>query len=299
MLFAGATTRWVPRRLCSTAVQHRVRIDPLMAEPTRALLDGILAGDRVALSRGITLIESTKPEHNLQATLMLDAVLEERARQEAATTRTTSRHALANYPLNRPSSGVSLGLLPPPRPAPRSFRLGLAGAPGAGKSSLIEALGMYLTTRVVPPLRVAVLAVDPSSSRGGGSILGDKTRMNELSRQPNAYVRPSPTRGALGGVAQHTNDVALLCEGAGYDVVIVETVGLGQSEVTIDATVDMTLLVVAPAGETDGGPHGEVLRSALWGGGVAVERRAERRALAAAAQRRTTAWSTGHRTQCT
>jgi len=263
-----------------------VRNDPLMAEPTRALLDGILAGDRVALSRGITLIESTKPEHNLQATLMLDAVLEERARQEAAATRTTSRHALADYPLNRPSPGVSLGLLPPPRPAPRSFRLGLAGAPGAGKSSLIEALGMYLTTRVVPPLRVAVLAVDPSSSRGGGSILGDKTRMNELSRQPNAYVRPSPTRGALGGVAQHTNDVALLCEGAGYDVVIVETVGLGQSEVTIDATVDMTLLVVAPAGEAeaDGGPR-TGLRSAEWGGGVAVGHSAERRALVAAAER--------------
>jgi LAO/AO transport system kinase len=156
----------------------------------------------------------------------------------------------------------------------------LAGAPGAGKSSLIEALGMYLTTRVVPPLRVAVLAVDPSSSRGGGSILGDKTRMNELSRQPNAYVRPSPTRGALGGVAQHTNDVALLCEGAGYDVVIVETVGLGQSEVTIDATVDMTLLVVAPAGEAGRTENAAVANCAEgWSWGAARER------VAAAAER--------------
>lgn len=95
---------------------------------------------------------------------------------------------------------------------------------------------------------VAVIAVDPSSSRHGGSILGDKTRMTELSRHPSAYVRPSPTQGALGGVAQHTNDVVLLCESAGYDIVLVETVGLGQSEVAIDSTVDMLLLVVPPAG---------------------------------------------------
>jgi LAO/AO transport system kinase len=96
--------------------------------------------------------------------------------------------------------------------------------------------------------RVAVVAVDPSSSRTGGSILGDKTRMPELSRHPRAYVRPSPTRGALGGLAEHTNDVVLLCEGCGYDVVLVETVGLGQSELAVDTCVDMLLLVVPPGG---------------------------------------------------
>jgi LAO/AO transport system kinase len=221
-----------------------------MTEETKALLDGVLSGDRVSLARAITLIESTRPDHNLQATLLLDQVLEERAARE--------RKAMMDA-----RSLASNNELPPPPPAPRSFRIGLAGAPGAGKSSLIEAIGMHLTNlhkivksdsadpTVFPnrPLKVAVIAVDPSSSRCGGSILGDKTRMTELTRQPNAFVRPSPTRGALGGVAQHTNDVALLCEGAGYDVVIVETVGLGQSEVTIDSTVDMTLLVVGPAGE--------------------------------------------------
>lgn len=266
-----------------------------MAEETKALLAGILGGDRVALSRGITLIESTRADHNAQATLLLDAVLEARAKSAATSARADARRKRAFAVDGSSSAGhasAAVGL-PPPPPAPRSFRLGLAGAPGAGKSSLIEAIGMYLTStplrRVLPgedgyddpasvpaaapaehsgssdgaaaaaaaaggarlrPLRVAVLAVDPSSSRCGGSILGDKTRMHRLSVQRNAFVRPSPTRGALGGVAQHTNDVALLCEGAGYDVVIVETVGLGQSEVTIDATVDMTLLVVSPAGES-------------------------------------------------
>lgn len=232
-----------------------------MTEETKALLAGVLSGDRVSLARAITLIESTRADHNLQATLLLDEVLEERAARER-------RAMVESQRVQNNSAGEDAVSLPPPPPAPRSFRIGLAGAPGAGKSSLIEAIGMHLTNLhktklaegalkgsndpdVFPnrPLKVAVIAVDPSSSRCGGSILGDKTRMTELTRQPNAFVRPSPTRGALGGVAQHTNDVALLCEGAGYDVVIVETVGLGQSEVTIDSTVDMTLLVVGPAGQ--------------------------------------------------
>ena len=123
-----------------------------------------------------------------------------------------------------------------------SFRLGIAGPPGAGKSTFIEALGMFLVKK---GLKVAVLAVDPSSTRTGGSILGDKTRMHELSREKRAFVRPSPTRGMLGGVAQHTNDVVLLCEAAHYDIVIVETVGLGQSEVLVDSTVDMLMLLVS------------------------------------------------------
>jgi LAO/AO transport system kinase len=132
-----------------------------------------------------------------------------------------------------------------PAAIPPTFRIGIAGPPGAGKSTLIEALGMHAIGK---GHRVAVVAVDPSSSRYGGSILGDKTRMPELARHPDAYVRPSPTRGALGGLAEHTNDVILLCEGGGYDVVLVETVGLGQSEVAIDSAVDMLLLVVPPAG---------------------------------------------------
>lgn len=285
-----------------------------MTPTTRALLDGILAGDRVSLARGITLIESTRPDHGAQATLLLDAVLEARARADAAAARTYERRARHAHAANAADAGSAAGTngsssgsasgatseaaagarqaLPPPPPAPRAFRVGLAGPPGAGKSSLIEALGMYLTRTPlravgdeeqpqewwwpsqaalgstaavisdgvpsVPladrprprmrPLKVAVLAVDPSSSRCGGSILGDKTRMNDLSRQPNAFVRPSPTRGALGGVAAATNDVALLCEGAGYDVILIETVGLGQSEVAIDSAADMTMLVMSPGG---------------------------------------------------
>ena len=123
-----------------------------------------------------------------------------------------------------------------------SFRLGIAGPPGAGKSTFIEALGMSLVNK---GHKVAVVAVDPSSTRTGGSILGDKTRMNELAKDKRAYVRPSPTRGMLGGVAQHTNDVVLLCEAAHYDIIIVETVGLGQSEVQVDSTVDMLMLLVS------------------------------------------------------
>lgn len=277
-----------------------------MAPSTRALLEGIVAGDRVSLARGITLIESTRPDHGAQATLLLDAVLEARAKADAVAARAHERrarhaHFSAADVAAHGSPATSVGAapdsaqgskqpLPPPPPAPRAFRVGLAGPPGAGKSSLIEALGMYLcrtplravgdeeepqewwwpaansgsfgasseAQSSVPladrprprmrPLKVAVLAVDPSSSRCGGSILGDKTRMNDLSRQPNAFVRPSPTRGALGGVAAATNDVALLCEGAGYDVILIETVGLGQSEVAIDSAADMTMLVMSPGG---------------------------------------------------
>lgn len=128
---------------------------------------------------------------------------------------------------------------------PSTMRVGVAGPPGAGKSTLIECLGERLCSA---GHRVAVLAIDPSSSRTGGSILGDRTRMTDLARNPRAFVRPSPTRGALGGVAAHTNDVVLLCEAAGFDIVLVETVGLGQSEVAVDATVDCLALILPPAG---------------------------------------------------
>lgn len=126
---------------------------------------------------------------------------------------------------------------------PTSFRIGLSGAPGSGKSTLIEALGMLLVSK---GYRVAVLAVDPSSPVSGGAILGDKTRMVELSRSPFAFVRPSPARGALGGVTRSTSEAVALCEGAGYDTVLIETVGVGQSETAVRNMVDMLCLVVAP-----------------------------------------------------
>jgi LAO/AO transport system kinase len=126
-----------------------------------------------------------------------------------------------------------------------AVRVGISGAPGAGKSTLIEAIGLR---RVDDGHRVAVLAVDPSSPRGGGAILGDKTRMGELTRRDEAFVRPSPTGGTLGGVTRRTREALLLCEAAGFDVVVVETVGVGQSEVAVDGMVDCFCLLIAPGG---------------------------------------------------
>jgi LAO/AO transport system kinase len=130
------------------------------------------------------------------------------------------------------------------------MRVGITGVPGAGKSTLIEALGARLTSMTHPPSKVAVLAVDPSSVRTGGSILGDKTRMQELARNPLAFVRPSPSRGSLGGVARRTREAILLCEAAGYDLVLVETVGVGQSETMVAGMVDVfVVLLLAGAGD--------------------------------------------------
>lgn len=127
----------------------------------------------------------------------------------------------------------------------RSLRIGITGVPGAGKSTFIEALGMMLCRR---GHKVAVLAVDPSSTRSGGSILGDKTRMEELSREPKAFIRPSPAGGTLGGVARKSRETLLLCEAAGHDVILVETVGVGQSEVTVRSMVDFFLLLQITGG---------------------------------------------------
>jgi LAO/AO transport system kinase len=166
-------------------------------------------GDRRALARAITLVESTRPDHRSEADALLTELL--------------------------PATGSSQ-------------RVGISGAPGAGKSTLIEALGLHIVSR---GLSVAVLAVDPSSSRTGGSILGDKTRMGELTRQPGAFVRPSPTGGTLGGVARRTREALLLCEAAGFEVVVVETVGAGQSEVAVEAMVDCFLVLVGPGSGDD------------------------------------------------
>mgnify|MGYP000859478208 CR=1 FL=1 len=173
-----------------------------------ALADNIRKGNIRAIGKGITLIESKKPEHSQKASELLDMLL--------------------------PFSGNSL-------------RIGITGVPGVGKSTFIEAFGKHLTSQ---GHRVAVLAVDPSSQITGGSILGDKTRMEELSRDPNAFIRPSPAGDTLGGVARRTRETMLLCEAAGYDIVIVETVGVGQSETTVASMVDFFMLLqLATAGD--------------------------------------------------
>ena len=170
------------------------------------LADRILTGDRRALARAITLVESRRNDHRAEAATLLDRLARER------------RQAL---------------------------RIGLSGTPGVGKSTFIEAFGMMLTAQ---GLRVAVLAVDPSSARSGGSILGDKTRMERLSREPNAFIRPSPSQTHLGGVARRTREAVALCEAAGFDVVLIETVGVGQSETVVAEMSDLFLLLLAPAG---------------------------------------------------
>ena len=190
-----------------------------MLSSTASLLAGLLRGERASLARSITLVESSLPAHRIEAGLLLGAL---------ATRGSGERSAIAG---------------------PR-LRVGVAGPPGAGKSSLIEVLGLHILS-LGSGARVAVLAVDPSSSRTGGSILGDAARMPVLSRAAGAYVRPSPNRGTLGGLAPATSDAVALCEAAGYGVVLVETVGLGQSEVAIADVVDVTLLVLAPAAGDD------------------------------------------------
>jgi LAO/AO transport system kinase len=170
----------------------------------RVLLGSPGPAQRRAMAKAITLLESTRADHRLRAEALLDALL--------------------------PHAGCSL-------------RLGISGVPGVGKSTFIEALGLFLIAR---GCRVAVLAVDPSSSVNGGSILGDKTRMERLSVHERAYIRPSPASGTLGGVTEHTREAMLVCEAVGYDVVIVETVGVGQSETAVAGMTDLFVLLQLP-----------------------------------------------------
>lgn len=165
---------------------------------------GTGAAQRRAIAKAITLLESTRADHRAQADELLTALL--------------------------PHTG-------------HAFRLGLSGVPGVGKSTFIEALGLYLIDQ---DHRVAVLTIDPSSSVSGGSILGDKTRMERLSVHERAYIRPSPSSGTLGGVAEKTREAMLVCEAAGHDVVIVETVGVGQSETAVAGMTDMFVLMQLP-----------------------------------------------------
>ena len=169
----------------------------------------LVAGDRRALARAITLIESTRPDHRAEAERLLEMLL--------------------------PHTG-------------KSIRIGISGVPGVGKSTFIEAFGLQV---IAQKHRVAVLAIDPSSRRGGGSILGDKTRMAELGASPEAFIRPSPSGGSLGGVARRTREALLACEAAGFDVVLVETVGVGQSETAVADMTDMFLLLLQPGGGDD------------------------------------------------
>ena len=168
------------------------------------LLHGTPMAQRRAMAKAITLLESTRADHRTQGDELLTALL--------------------------PHTGKAL-------------RLGISGVPGVGKSTFIEALGMFL---IGQGLKVAVLAIDPSSTVSGGSILGDKTRMEQLSNEQNAYIRPSPSGGTLGGVAEKTRESMLVCEAAGYDVVIVETVGVGQSETAVHGMTDMFCLLQLP-----------------------------------------------------
>ncbi|GGJ31999.1 methylmalonyl Co-A mutase-associated GTPase MeaB [Deinococcus roseus] len=164
----------------------------------------LLQGNRRALARTITLLESRKPEHQEQARALLQQLL--------------------------PYTGKAL-------------RIGISGTPGAGKSTFIEAFGLHL---IQQNLKVAVLTIDPSSGVSGGSILADKTRMEKLSSRPEAFIRPSPSAGVLGGVALHTREVMLACEAAGFEVILIETVGVGQSETLVSSLTDVFLMLTLP-----------------------------------------------------
>lgn len=180
----------------------------MTASSLHSLADDVRAGSRRALAKAITMVESTRADHQAQAQLLLERLL--------------------------PHTG-------------QAARVGITGVPGVGKSTFIEAFGLHL---IGAGKRVAVLAVDPSSSRSGGSILGDKTRMAQLSAAPQAFIRPSPSGASLGGVARRTREAILVCEAAGYDVILVETVGVGQSEITVASMVDFFLvLMLAGAGD--------------------------------------------------
>ncbi len=171
---------------------------------TAAITTSAGTAQRRAIAKAITLLESTRPDHRALADELLTSVL--------------------------PHTG-------------KSFRLGISGVPGVGKSTFIETLGLYL---IEQGHRVAVLTIDPSSTISGGSILGDKTRMEKLSVHEKAYIRPSPSSGTLGGVAEKTREAILVCEAAGYDIVIVETVGVGQSETAVAGMTDMFVLMQLP-----------------------------------------------------
>ena len=190
-------------KVASTLKTKRIKIPA-----TKELIKGILKKDKTALSRSITLVESTVQKHQDQAREIIETCLTH---------------------------------------ANNSIRIGITGVPGVGKSTFIEQFGTLLAQK---NYKVAVLAVDPSSSISGGSILGDKTRMEDLVREPNAFIRPSASRDSLGGVARNTREAIILCEAAGYNIILIETVGVGQSETVVHSMTDFFLLLkLAGAGD--------------------------------------------------
>ena len=203
------SVRFSPPKVCKFFARRALPRARAMASrhaTISQLAAAMCRGDRVALSRALTLVESKNRQKQKEASQLLSAVLPQRRAQ--------------------------------------SLRIGISGPPGTGKSTLIEALGGELVSR---GHRLAVLAVDPSSQRSGGSLMGDKTRMPTLAVNQRAFIRPSPAQGVLGGVARRTSDAILCCECAGYDRIIVETVGVGQSETAVSGLVDMFVLLVPPA----------------------------------------------------
>ncbi|KAI1887432.1 hypothetical protein AGOR_G00190230 [Albula goreensis] len=206
------------RRYCmdSALNQHMSELTDKESRILSRLYEGLVTGQRACLAESITLVETQHPRKKELAQVLLQRVLAHRRQQEEL------------------NGGK-----------PLAFRVGLSGPPGAGKSTFIEVFGKMLTGS---GHKVSVLAVDPSSCTTGGSLMGDKTRMTELSRDMQAYIRPSPTSGTLGGVTRTTNEAIVLCEGAGYDIVLVETVGVGQSEFAVADMVDMFVLLIPPAG---------------------------------------------------
>jgi LAO/AO transport system kinase len=207
--FLAFPPKQTPSPGCGSKEKNKNDNQPNRYNPTPMTtfnLQALLDGNRRALAKAITLVESKLESHREQAQVVLEQVL--------------------------PHSG-------------NSIRIGISGVPGVGKSTFIEAFGLYLISL---GKRVAVLAVDPSSPIAGGSILGDKTRMEELSRRDEAFIRPSPAEGNLGGVAQKTRETMLLCEAAGYDVILVETVGVGQSEYQVAGMVDFFMVLMLPGG---------------------------------------------------
>ncbi|CAK8688427.1 unnamed protein product [Clavelina lepadiformis] len=197
------------------------------------LYQGLCSSDRASLAESITLVESGNSTKKHMGQTLLQSVM---SQMKSSPRESNLTKFFEENVTEKKDTRTEL----------RTMRIGITGPPGAGKSTFIENFGIYLTKKL--GLKVAVLAVDPSSNRTGGSLLGDKTRMSQLSVEPMAYVRPSPSQGELGGVARNTMEALLLCEGAGYDVMIIETVGVGQSEVAVADMTDMFVLLIPPAG---------------------------------------------------
>lgn len=273
------------RRLLQDAASRALHYMPSLAQfaAIDELAEGILAGCRLSVSRGITLAESSRLDHQLQAAKLLRELQKRLTqRRSEAPPRGSGNHSMhgsshaqalnldrtpgtshgrngSSEGSSNGSSGRNSGSSSNGRSSSSSgtggigsgilsceaLRIGVSGPPGAGKSSLIETLGCSM---LEAGDRVAVLAIDPSSQASGGAILGDKTRMGRLSTSDDAYVRPSPARGTLGGVARATFDAILICEAAGYTKVLVETVGVGQSETAVQDLVDVFILVLPPVG---------------------------------------------------